>query len=157
MIERLGSADAAERESARRVLIEQGTPAIGPLIDALSSAQTHIRWEAAKALEALAPPDATIALVSCLEDRDEGVRWVASEALAAIGRPAFAPLLQALVYSPKSEWLRQGAHHVLHHARLRSDPISAPLLAALESEEPELKVPPAAYDGLRKLGVLKDA
>jgi HEAT repeat protein len=152
LVSALRSPDYAERMHARQALEEIGRPAVGPLVELLADPSHQTRWEAAKALVAIADADASPALVKALMDEASDVRWLAAEALIAIGRDGLEPLLRALEEQPESVWLRQGAHHVLHDLE---DPelreLVEPTLEALESFEPEMKVIFAVGDLLAKL------
>lgn len=154
LIATLADTDPVERDGARRALVRIGGPAVEPLIAALQDAREHVRWEAAKALFSIAHPVAAPALVTALEDKDVNVRWLAAEGLCALDRHGLMPLLGALIQGADSDWLRQGAHHVLHKL-VKKDPAhpAAGVLAALEDQEPQLGVPVAAQtalDALRK-------
>ena len=59
-------------------------------------------------------PQVHDALVAALQDKLFDVRWLAAEALIGIGDKSVKLLFQALIDYPKSEELREGAHHVLH-------------------------------------------
>jgi HEAT repeat protein len=152
LVSALRSPDYGERVHARQALEEVGHPAVGPLLELLADPGHQTRWEAAKALVAIADADASPALVKALMDEESDVRWLAAEALIAIGRDGLEPLLRALEEQPESVWLRQGAHHVLHDLE---DPalhrLVAPMLEALESFDAEMKVIFAAGDLLAKL------
>lgn len=152
LVSTLASASAIHRESARRKLISLGKPAVPLLIQCLSDPNRQVRWEAAKALGEIRDPAAATALVGALEDRDGDVRWLAAVALSAIGREALRPLFAALLERSKSDWLREGAHHVCHDlsATEHAD-VVRPVLAALNAAEPELTVPGAAYTALHAL------
>jgi hypothetical protein len=149
----LSSSDRTTRENAQLALVAIGAPAIDVLAATLESTESHTRWEAAKALQQINDPAGAPTLVLALENQDPGVRWIAAEALTALGPPGVDSLLKALVVRPDSPWLRHGAHHVL---RALTDPEVrkkvAPVLAALEGQEPGLAVPVAAHNALDKLG-----
>jgi HEAT repeat protein len=152
LIPMLADKDGVERDAARRALVRIGRPAVGPLIAALQDPREHVRWEAAKALFGIADPAAAPALVAALEDKHTDVRWVAAEGLHALGDRGLRPLLAALVEGADSDWLREGAHHVLHRL-VKKHPAhpAAEVLAALEHEEPQLAVPVAAQRVLNAL------
>ena len=152
LIAQLGSRDGMERQHAREALVNLGEPAVGPLIAALSSDRTVIRWEAAKAFSDLLAPEAATALVKTLADEDADVRWLAAEALIGLREVALAPLFEALMARAESIELREGTHHVLH-ALNRDDltDIVEPVLKTLENYEPELAVPFSAEEALAKL------
>ncbi len=113
LIADLASDHGLTRQRARESLAAIGQPAVAPLIAALADSKRQVRWEAVKALGEIGDPAAASALVSALEDEGSGIRWLAAEGLIAIGREGLKPLLQALVHYSDSEWLREGAHHVL--------------------------------------------
>jgi HEAT repeat protein len=73
------------------------------------------------------------------------IRWMAAEGLINIGRLALEYLLHRLIEHPESEWLREGAHHIIRcvkdvELRLKLQP----LLRALEDLDAPLEVPLAA-------------
>jgi hypothetical protein len=139
------------RMSAREALVAIGGPAVPALTEALVNPIRHVRWEAAKALGQIGDPAAAEALVRALEDEIFGVRWLAAEGLIAVGRQGLKPLLQALIHRSDSDWLRQGAHHVLHELARAGLEEVRPVLAALEDIEPSIDVPPAARTALDAL------
>jgi hypothetical protein len=152
LVAELGSHDGAVRQNARLALARIGSPAVPSLAAALASGENRMRWEAAKALQQIGDPAAAPALVAALEDPDFSVRWLAAEGLMVLGRAGLIPLLQALETRPGSEWLRQGAHHVLRSftdADLHRS--VAEVLAALEDVEPVAEVPVAAHNVLTAL------
>ena len=125
LIAALASSSPVARKKAREALVALGGPAVPTLIQLLSHRQPHVRWEAAKALGAIADPIAASALVNALEDRDGDVRWLAAEGLAALGRDALQPLLAALMERSDRDWLCEGAHHVCRaSSRRRGSPRS---------------------------------
>jgi hypothetical protein len=150
LIEHLADSDGARRQEAREKLAAMRGPAVPSLVESLYDPREHVRWEAAKTLEAIRDPLTAPALVTALEDENEDVRWVAGEALVALKDAALAPLLHALIKRASSFWLCKGAHHVLHelakHERRR--PLLTPVLEALESTEPGVSTPPAALTAL---------
>jgi len=152
LMSRLRDKDGQVREKARLSLVYIGEPAVAPLIDALSDRRKNLRWEAARALSDIASSTAVPALVTALQDKDFDVRWLAAQGLIAIGCEAVVPLLEALLEYSDSVWLRQGAHHVLHD--LEDDELEKilePVMAALESLDPEVEVPLAAKVALYSL------
>lgn len=149
LIAALASKDVQTRQHARERLVAAGRPAPVPLLEALKDRREMVRWEAAKALQEIADPSAAAAMVTTLEDEDAGVRWLAAEGLIALGRAGVAPLLRALVKRSDSEWLREGAHHVLHTLiRKKWATPLAPVLVALEGMMPHLEAPLAAQNAL---------
>lgn len=85
LIEGLASKRPAVREKSRKQLVEIGHAAVIPLVHKLKDSTEHVRWEAAKALDAIGDPAAADALVEALNDASDDVRWVAGEALIALG------------------------------------------------------------------------
>jgi HEAT repeat protein len=142
------------RQRARESLVTIGKPAVAPLMAALQHPDWRIRWGAAKALGQIGDPEAAKALVKTMEDARPGVRWLAAEGVIAVGREGLASLLQALIHHSDSEWLREGAHHVIHSQTERDPDLSHLLMrvsAALEDIEPIIEVPPAAQAALDAL------
>jgi HEAT repeat protein len=152
LVAALADDNPVERDAARRALVRIGEPAAEALIEALGDVRDHVRWEAAKALFSIAPPIAAPNLVEALEDKDMNVRWLAAEGLCALRHEGLAPLLAALVDRADSDWLRQGAHHVLYRL-VKKDPAhpAAAVLAALDRQEPQLGVPVAAETALNAI------
>ena len=141
-------------QKARRQLVVMGHKAVPSLVEALGNKKYWVRWEAAKALAQIGDPTATAALIKALEDKEFDVRWLAAEGLINIGREAVAPLLEALIDNPKSIWLWQGAHHILHDMnRGDLDKVLRPVMNALEDVEPYVEVPVAARKALDTLAL----
>ena len=115
LVQQLGERDAVTRERARRSLVSLGGPAIGPLLQALKSKSSRVRFEAVMCLRDLGDRRAIAGLVDALGDRTFEVRWVAAEALINIGRPVVPVVLRALMEHSQSTWLRDGCRHVLSH------------------------------------------
>jgi hypothetical protein len=152
LVDTLTSADGVERQAAREQLEEIGRPAVPFLIRALQSPSEYARWEAAKALGAIADPSAAPALVNTLEDTKAAVRWLAATALIHLGCDALVPLLRRLEGNSDSIWFRDGAHHVL--SSLIRDGVAdeaIPVVEALENIEPSIEAPIAAYHVLQDL------
>jgi HEAT repeat protein len=144
--------DVITCQKARRQLVVMGHEAVPFLVKELGNKKFWVRWEAAKALAQIGDPAATAELIKALEDKEFDVRWLAAEGLINIGRKAVAPLLEVLINRPKSTWLRQGAHHVLHDMeRGELDKVLRPVMAALEDVEPYVGVPVAARKALDRL------
>lgn len=152
LIVKLAGNKGRERERARWALVDIGSPAVASLIKLLGNPGKQVRWEAAKALAAIADPAAAEALVAALEDNVFDVRWLAAEGLINIGREGLVPLLRALIERSDSPELRTGAHHVLHDldAGALKDMLQ-PLLDSLEDVEPAIETPLAAKAILDRL------
>jgi len=73
----------------------------------------HIRWEAIKTLSQIAAPESIPVLIKALENDDFDVRWMAAEGLIDIGKQSIKPLLKALSRNEDSNYLLEGAHHIL--------------------------------------------
>lgn len=143
--------DVLKCQTARRTLVEMGSPAVAPFIEALSSPIHWVRWEAAKGLGEIGDPAAIDALVEAIEDLNFDVRWLAAEGLIRIGSDSVVPLLKALIHRPDSVKMRMGVHHVLHDLSTdESKELLQPLLTALDNlESPE--VPLLAMEVLNRL------
>jgi HEAT repeat protein len=157
LIGKLKSEDGLERQSARYTLEGIGDPAVPFLTELLKDNNTHARWEAVKALDAIRPPSIAPVLVETLEDEDPGVRWLASEGLIALESLSIKPLLEALTSDLDSVWLREGAHHVLHELDKKHllEPPVHKVFKALESTEPAVTVPWAAEKALEEIEIKK--
>jgi len=114
LIAMLGEKDGLKRRETRFELEKIGRIATPYLIEALHNTDHTVRWEAAKALGTVKDPEAGPALVEALMDESFEVQWLAAEALIALKEQAIVPILRALVSNYESEYIRQGAHHVLH-------------------------------------------
>ena len=149
----LGKKDAVERRDARAALVQIGSEAVPPLLDALDAPQQRVRWEAAKSLAEIAEPAAAERLIAALGDKDSDVRWVVGVALIALGRKAVKPLLTTLTKSDLPDGVYQGAHHVLHDLAKRGDLASLlePVLKAFDEPEPEIAFPVAAAEALKSI------
>jgi hypothetical protein len=144
--------DVIRCQKARRQLVLMGHQAVPYLVEALGSEKYWVRWEAAKALAQIADPTAAAALIAALEDKEFDVRWLAAEGLINIGQKAMVPLLEALIDRPKSVWLQQGTHHILHDMdRGELDELLRPVMDALEDFEPYVGVSVSAREALDTL------
>ncbi len=134
--------DIIKCQKARRALVSMGEAAVETLVSALHDKQHWVRWEAAKALSQIASPSSTQALVDTLEDREFDLRWLAAEGLVRIGPTSLVPLFKALLKRPESQWLREGAHHVLLDMELGPlMTILKPVTDALDDATPEVTLP----------------
>jgi HEAT repeats len=146
----------ATRQHARQALVTIGSPAAAALIKALQDHDWRVRWGATKVLGQIHDPAVPPALVRRLEDERPGIRWLAAEGLIAYEREGLAALLQALVHHSDAAWLREGAHHVIHHLAEWDENLHdllKPVLVAIDDIEPVIEVPPvaqAALDALTK-------
>ena len=152
LINDLSSKDGIRRQKARIALVKIGAPSVEPLIKALGDRSQTARWESAKALGQIMDPRSTDALVNALQDRLFDVRWLAAEALIAIGDKSVKPLLKAIVDYPGSEYVREGAHHVLHDLRGgQYGDMLEPLIASMEDPTFTLDVPLHARRALKEI------
>ena len=149
LVEALRGGSELPPERAREALVAIGPAAVPALLVALRDPADEVRWEAAKALGQLRHPEAAVALVAALTDSHGGVRWLAAEALAALGEPAMRPILRGLLVHSESQWLREGAHHVLRSLLASGHADIAPVMRALEGIEPAIGAMTAASDALK--------
>jgi len=157
LIKQLSDKDGQVRENARLTLVDIGKEATLALTKLLTAKDQQTRWEAAKALGAIADPAAIPSLVKTLEDDIFDVRWLASEALVAIGPDCIKPLLETLSTGAKNLFLREEARHVLKYI-LRDNPkakelniILKPVVDALNGSAASVEVPGVARTALEKL------
>ena len=152
LIAKFNCDDIIKCQQARRSLVKLGHEAVPYLVEALGSRKHWVRWEAAKALSQIGDPAAILSLVKALTDKEFDVRWLAAEGLINIGKRVVEPILEALIDDPKSIWLREGVHHVLHDMdRGNWDGILRLVITALEDVEPSVEVPFAAKKALDTL------
>lgn len=150
LLQKLSSEDALQRQEAREQLVEIGGPTVTrELVAALSDPDKQVRWEAAKALTGIADPVAAPGLMHALEDDDQDVRWLAGEGLIALGRSGLMTVLSGLMRRARSLDFCKGAHHVLHDLKTKGyGEIVEPVLKSLETSQPEVTAPVAAYEAL---------
>ena len=150
LIENLASDDPVAREKSREQLVIQGGPvATRALVRKLVDPNDHVRWEAAKALSEIADPVAAPALMHAMEDDNEDVRWLAAEGMVALGEVGLVTTLSGLIKRARSIEFCKSAHHVMHHlAQQGHADITSPVLEALQTSEPEITAPTAAYKAL---------
>lgn len=153
LISVLGEKDGLKRREARFELEKIGRIATPHLIKALHNKDHTVRWEAAKALGTIKDPEAGPALVEALMDESFEVQWLAAEALIALKEQAIVPILRALVGNYESEYIRQGAHHVLHalERENRLDDYSLEALDEVRDIGPKEPYPIKAKRALDKL------
>jgi HEAT repeat protein len=157
LIKQLSDKDGQVREKARLTLVDIGKEATAPLTKILTARDQQTRWEAAKALVAIADPSAIPALVKTLGDKVFDVRWLVAEALVAIGPECIAPLLETLNERSDELFLREEARHVIKYI-MRDNPkslelneILKPVVAALEGSIARVEVPGVTRTALEKL------
>ena len=152
LITELGSENGIVRVKARNKLANIGHDAVELLVEALSSKQEWLRWEAAKTIAQIGDPSATQTLIEALHDKEFDIRWLAAEGLIHIGNKAIKPLLEELIEHSDSLWIREGAHHILHDLPdSEYKELLKPVLRALEDIEPSLEVAVAAEKTLNQL------
>ncbi len=150
LVEAFSSHDGLIREKARDEVVYRGTVATPLLIEALKSKEQRVRWEAAKSLIKIKDPKAADALVTALEDSSFEIQWLAAEALIQLKQDAVKPILRALVDRYESQYLRAGAHHVLHALEREDllDDNTLPVLDELRDLTPTEPYPMAARRAL---------
>lgn len=136
------------RRGARFELAARSESAPAALIDTARRGGTEARLEAVRVLRDIADPATVPTLIAALEDRNPSTRWAAAEALITVGQPSVRPILRELINKSDSVWLREGAHHVLQHL---VDPVTSPVVNALEGPYPSITVPPVVHEALKAL------
>lgn len=111
-------------------LVNLGYAAVPALIDASQSPSSWIRWHSIRALGEIHDNRGLPVLVRALGDADHGVAWMAAKALASFGVDCIEPVLQLLITTSITPWLRETAAYVLrrqcqNHSELKSylDPL----------------------------------
>ena len=157
LVAQLADDDAGVREKSRERLIHSGGHEVTrSLVNALIDPRTHVRWEAAKALQAIADPVSAPALVHALDDEDEDVRWVAAEGLIALDKIGLLTVFNGLIKRAGSIPFCKSAHHVLREIQ-GYGAVLAPVREALEQSDCAGTVPRAAYQALVALSDRPDA
>ena len=141
-IYKLADNDGSERQNARKVLIDIGTPAIDYLFEMISHPDVIARWEALKTLIEIKDPDIIPLLINALDDSSSAIRWLAAEGLAAMGVEAFLAMLTALSAYPDTVSLRKGVKHVMmRHIEACDDPNIMELLQFLDEPDAAFRLP----------------
>lgn len=152
---KLSSTNSGTRREARFALVGIGHLAVAPLMQLCQHADRQLQWETCKTLSQIGDAEAVPVFLKALEDERLEIRWIGAEGLIAVGRKNpedLKPLLHALLHSPNSTWLREGAHHVFHDLAIYYDrPVFKPLLAALSDLDWTIKTPPAIHQVLDDL------
>ena len=153
LVEGLASGDPVTRGRSREKLVAIGSHDVTrALIRELVDPRTQVRWEAAKALSEIADPVAAPALMHAMEDDEENVRWLAAEAMVELGEVGLVTTLSGLIKRARSIEFCKSAHHVMHHLGQRGHAsITTPVLEALQTSEPEITAPTAAYRALQNV------
>ena len=152
LVQTLESRDGMARQQARERLVAIGRVAARHLAKGLTDDRPYVRWEAANALVDIRDKESAVDLVKSLEDLEFDIRWLAAKGLITRRRDSLEPLFIALEHHADSEWLRDGAHHVVHvlsEQGLRESVVS--VVAALEGRAPSITVPNAAKEALDRL------
>ena len=85
LISQLGSPLASDRVSAKAALVQIGTPAVVPLVAALSNPDSEVRYRAADCLGEIKDFRAVASLIAALKDPASFVAATAADALGKIG------------------------------------------------------------------------
>jgi len=146
----LSNKDPVVRARSREKLVDIGGHEVTrALVHELIDPRQQVRWEAAKALTAIADPVSAPALMHALDDDDANVRWVAGEGLIALREIGLMTVLSGLTTQADSLEFCKSAHHVLHDLKPKSHVETVkPVLQALEASEPLVAAPLAAYKAL---------
>ncbi|HDL18323.1 MAG TPA: HEAT repeat domain-containing protein [Bacteroidetes bacterium] len=153
----LGGENGLNRQEARKVFVSRGTDAVDYLAEAIIIANHneklanfgvspgHLKWEALKALVEIANPSSTPLFLDAMKDEDNSIRWLAAEGFSALQNDGLKYLLDALIKSPDSLFLRRGAHHVLStFIQLRKIPGMRELLNELKNPVEDERIPLSA-------------
>jgi len=142
LIDDLGSDDAGVRGRAVTAVAEHGADAVEPLVHALARAEDGRRWCVAEAL-ALIGEDSIPTLIAALGDA--ATKIGAAATLVRIGRPAVAPLIEALAGDDGE--VQFGARYALREIGDEAVPF---LVEALDA--PGRSIRRSAASVLRELG-----
>jgi len=160
LVEAIADADPQTRVYALWALGLIGDPSALPaLVGALADSDPGLRKTAAYALGEVGDPAALAPLEAALDDRAADVRWNAALAVARLGSAASAPELERMldrrltgavegISAEQQQEAMIGAIRAL--AAVRGE-AALPLLAALEAEDPSLKVRQAAIEARKAI------
>jgi HEAT repeat protein len=130
----------SEHVKVKKELVKEGEKILPYMHELLRSDSRLIRKEAIKIVELISHKSSIPMAIEMLGDHVSEIRWIAAMALIRIGRASIRPLLEALVSSSKSYFLRQGAHHILSKLVVEDDPKELKQLVRIlrhDSEIPE--------------------
>ena len=136
------------RWKAAEALAKIGSPAVFPLITALSHPNDDVRWKAAIALGEIGDARAAGPLIDLLKDNDRFIKGRAAYALGKIGETAVVPLITALQTGDGS--LRWGA--VIALGKIRDPRAIGPLILALGDRYENVR-----SEAIASLGMIGDA
>ena len=114
LVDQLCSESGAERQNARKELVEIGHVVLDYLSDMLSSSKHIHRWEALKVMEEIGDPGSIPIFLKYLEDEKSDLRWIAAEGLIRVGRNSVGPLLDLIAKKYDSTFVLYGAHHIFY-------------------------------------------
>ncbi len=150
----LASEDGVVRERARKALIaEGGYEIVHAQIGELTDPRRQVRWEAVMVLSGIADPVSALPLVHAMEDQDSDIAWIAAEGVAKLSDSGLAAVLSRLTNGSSSTQFCRLALHSLKLLRAtckNAEELDA-VMHALDSLEPTLAAPVAAYEALQKL------
>jgi HEAT repeat protein len=117
---------ALPHEAVRAAVVELGTPAVLPLIQALGDGTSYVRAAACRALGAIGDRQAVPPLIQALGDWH--VREAACRALGQIGDPqALSHLIQALEDEDKDKYVRWAAREAVEQIKAKQFARNKPL------------------------------
>jgi HEAT repeat protein len=146
--DRLSHPDAEVRWWAVRALTEVNDERVPELlVQALADPDNGVRWCAGLALRTHPTPEAVLALLGMLADKEGLSRRLAGDALVAIGEPAVLPLVDLM--QQQDHLVRLEAVRAL--AKIGDQRAIPVLFEALDDSSPLIEY--WASEGLEKLGV----
>ncbi len=158
LVDKLCADDGATRMKAREQLVKMGgIDVTRALMIEMNDPRRDVRWEAAKALVAIADPIAASALAHHLSDQDGDIRWLAAEGLAELGEPGLLVVLNASMRQASGSDFCKAAHHAFKEFRkhrVHSEQLDK-VIEACEASEPGVSLPVAAYEALQQIKVKK--
>ena len=160
LIEQLSARKGSVREQARDALVEMGPAVVPALLELLPSPTKRLRWEAAKALSAIAAPSSMTALAGLLADPESDIRWMGAVGLIRIGPSSIPAALRVLIKKPESTDVRRAVHHVLRDLSREHPELLetlSPVMDSLGDAAPSDPLAPRAEEALQKLAGTAEA
>jgi HEAT repeat protein len=154
LVSQLSDQNGIARERARHALALIGRPAVPSLVELAGSHDKLPRWEAARALSAIADPESIPTLVGLLADSESDIRWIAAVGLVRIGPRSLPASLREAIDNPDSIEVRRAVHHVLHELAKDNRVIGelvSPVLEVLGETDPSGAIPPVAQRALKQV------
>jgi HEAT repeat protein len=152
LVEALRYHDEALASQIHQALLELGSAAVPPLIQAASSPDAWVRWHTLRILGELHDTRGLRPLVEALADEDRAVAWMAAHALALMDAPVVEEVLRLLLRAPDTPQLMETAAHVLRaQSNKQLKGILRPVIESMRDVDYRVAMPLAVERALEQL------